>query len=197
MFSDESRYFSNILDGILILFECFEEKWNICQIFWVEIWYFPIVLGANRKPFKYFVWYFCVSRMFRVRTRYFFECFLYKIRYFRMFFGNQYFFKVWDKITYFLNVFRPNPDYFRIFFAQIWYFSNVLDTNTVFQKYLNSMSLKWFQRRSHIFWIFWGTDPKHSKSIVSVPQIFEDFFPAENHKKVLNIYANIRNISCW
>ena len=120
MFSAESRYFSNILDGILILFECFGEKWNICQIFWVEIWYFPIVLGANRKPFKYFVWYFCVSRMFRVRTRYFFECFLYKIRYFRMFFGNQYFFKVWDKITYFLNVLEPMLDYFRIFFAQIY-----------------------------------------------------------------------------
>ena len=123
----------------------------------------------------------------------------------KCFVSNQMFFKclvtntiILQRAENFLNVLGPMPDYFRIFFAQIWYFSNVLDTNTVFQKYLNSMSLKWFQRRSHIFWIFWGTDPKLSKSIVYVPQIFEGhLIPAENDKKVLNIYANIRKVSCW
>ena len=59
----------------------------------------------------------------------------------------------WDKITY-----VPK------FFAQIRYFSNVLGTNTIFRNILDTylMRLKWFQPKSHIFWIFWGANPKHS-----------------------------------
>ena len=147
MFSAESRYFSNILDGILILFECFEEKWNICQIFWVEIWYFPIVLGANMKPFKYFVWYFCVSRMFRVRTRYFLNVFFTKYDIFECFSeintSSKYetksrtFWMFSGQIQIISEYFLHKYDTSQMFWIPIRYFRNILDTN--------SMSLKWLK----------------------------------------------------
>ena len=118
------------------------------------------------------------------------------------FVSNQMFFKclvtntiILQRAENFLNVLGPMPDYFRMFFAQIQYFSNILGTNTIFQKYFGYEfdELEMLSAEiTYFFWIFWCTNPMHSKSIVSVPRIFEGYLIlTENDKKVLYIYANI------